>query len=91
MSQLLPILGSKAKYVRENAVGTSYTLLAVFRGLLYSSIFRFCTTTSDTTAYTFGLALFGALATAAVVDTACCAISISGFCTTGTASTIVFY
>ena len=33
ISQLLPMLGSKAKYVRENAaVGSSYTPLAVFRG-----------------------------------------------------------
>ena len=33
---------------------------------------------------------FGALATAAVVDTACCAASISGFCATGTASNIIY-
>ena len=59
-----PILGDKAKYVRENAaVGTSYTPLAIFRGFCTPgtastrSILRFCTTTSDTTAYAFGLAL----------------------------------
>ena len=79
-SQLLPILGSKAKYARENAaVGTSYIPLAVFRGVCTPdtastrSILRFCTLLHILLRILSGSHQFGALVTAAVVDTPCCA------------------
>ena len=63
--QLLPMLGSKPKYVPRKCCCRSFLhSTRSISGVLYSrytastrSILRFCTTTSDTTAYTFGLAL----------------------------------